>query len=68
MPDAVVGVGLGLGVQSTVKTRYRRIEGKLLLVENHLCVLPINLKFLDISVEILIQRFVPDGNFSAQWY
>ena len=37
-------------------------------MENHLCVLPINLKFLDISVEILMQRFVPDGNFSSQWY
>ena len=36
----------------------KRIEEKLLLVENHLCVLPINLKFPDISVEILMQRFL----------
>ena len=28
MPDAVVGVGLGLGVQSTVKTRYEENRGK----------------------------------------
>ena len=28
MPDAVVGVVLGLGVQSTVKTRYEENRGK----------------------------------------